>query len=577
MSTLTSMWESLRKSFPNQPTPQRIKRRIMGAENECMVNGILVEGHASATEDGRQTMTENAYKTAAKEVLFPKEEQWRISKNTTAQQQCFYRDQGKIGFEGLTIERSTPECIGAREVALRETASLKILADAATKLRNRHPTNFGKVSFHKTDRNCKLEKDAEGRTTVGLDHCGSSHGNYLTFAWVRAEDIRNIDSFLLTRYSTIGNGWLEITPQGFLQYVLSQRAGVIGIYENVSSSNPAPLIGLKGFTPISEGTLSVSYANHRIWRRYHDPSENQNMSEVQIFLKRGVMDLMLILVETGNIIPPPAIRDKRFEKAASPIVALTRFFNSDIFGQRKVRLANDEYWSANDFQRYWISQVELHFEKNKSACTYERREVLDLWKKVIKALEEKDLETLARILDWAGVLYYLLMPRLEKLGLDPMLIIYPTESEGIRFDRKTTVKKGEQTLISLFLMLLVEYADADTSRSPYGKLLEHGFMDRLFSPEEVRLATEAPPRNTRANYREELMQCLHQLPDMWLASLRWDEIVVAKPNPDQMIASYLTEIKFTHNFSNPYLARVRQLGCELPLDPVRLFERQNYP
>ena len=509
-------------------THSAIQNRIMGSE---------LEFGFSVTDKNYYNMIPTFIIERANKLLIPRE---------------FYNrpcllNQARFAVDGRVPEYKTPECLGPRELSLHEAAAVELIGSATNAIKAAERMTDKTFSLHKSDRNCEVKeiKNDSKDFYCPTNSFGSCHSNYLTYRRIEFNDIKNfLTPFLLTRWICIGNGWFEIGPKNKLRFLLSQRAGLIGKPNNNTSSGDTrvkPLISTK----------DESLADEKIWRRYHDVSGNQNMSQWQIYLKHAAMDLMFMMIETPNFLTLlPPIVDKRFkeyehlnpsfENSQFYLTAITDFFNADIFGEKTVRLANGVWWSALDFQRYFISEVERYKRENRGPFSDEREAGLQFWIKITDAIERKDLAFLARYLDWAAILYYFVTPALNRLGeeLDSVLDV---NKKGVTYNRKIETKNGEVKILSYIHNLIIEYANIATEKSPYGLLTKKGLIEQMFLPEEIFEAQHTPPKKTRAACREELMLWVKERPNMIVYNEQWIIIVLEENGK-----------KFNVLFKDPY-------------------------
>ncbi len=515
--------------------PHPVDDRIMGSELEFGFSGDAV---ASIVEHVNR-------------VLIPPESRYR---------RCLL-NQARFEVDGPVPEYKSPECLGPRELALHETAAVELIGSAVSTLRLEEHYKDKKFSLYKADRNCQVEKtdltryeERKYKETPRDFYCppnalGSCHSNYLTYRLVDINTIKKfLITFLLTRWTCIGNVWVEIGPENKLVAVLSQRAGLIGCLEN-SSSN-----GEGRFKPLIS-TKDEAHADPNIWRRYHDVSGNQNMSQWQIYLKHAAMDLMFMMMETPNFLTPlPPIIDERFGSSAdlsqspSQLTKTLDFFNADIFGERTVRLANGIWWRALDFQRYFISEVLRYKKECRGPFSEEREKGLQFWIQITDAIDRKDLNFLAQYLDWAAILHYAISPILNRLG-EELESFLGFSKKRIPYNTKVETGKGKVKIISYIHEIIIAYANVITEKSPYGLLLEKGLIERLFSKEVVLGATTKPPTKTRASCREELVQWAKNQTGMTIFSDFWDIIVLERDGN-----------KMNFLFKNPYCPHTEKLG-----------------
>lgn len=446
-------------------------------------------------------------------------------------------NQAKFEVDGHLPEYKTPECLGPRELALHEATAIDLIGSAVLVLRADKKFGNDKFSLHKSDRNCEVvdvKVDVKYESAPSDFYCppnsfGSCHSNYLTYRQISPEIIKRfLTHFLLTRWICIGNIWVEIGSQNELKVTLSQRAGLIGQMYNTAS------IGATRIKPLIS-TKDEPLANDKIWRRYHDVSGNQNMSEWQTYLKHATMDLMFMMIESPSfLVSLPPIVDKNRDINFYPnqnqnqnyqLMKTVDFFNADIFGERTVRLADGRNWSTLNFQRYFISEVERYKKESRGPFNEKREKALQFWIQITDAIERKDLVFLARYLDWAAILYYYISPALNRLG-EELESIIGISKKGIPYDREIETKKGKVKVLSYIHNIIIEYANMVTENSPYGLLIKKGLMEKMFSPEEILHAKNKPPAKTRAACREELMLWVKEQPNMTIFGEGWGTIVV---------------------------------------------------
>lgn len=460
-------------------------------------------------------------------------------------------NQAKFAVDGSLPEYKTPECLGARELALHEAAAIDLIGSAVCILKNDKRFGNNRFSLHKSDRNCEVETEKNGKTPRDF-YCppnsfGSCHSNYLTYRWINPKIIKEfLTYFLLTRWICIGNIWFEIGHQNKLLAMLSQRAGLIGQMYNPTSSGETrrkPLISTK----------DEALANSKIWHRYHDVSGNQNMSQWQTYLKHATMDLLFMMIEApGFLVSLPPIVDEEnglnfFPNQDQGPYQLTKtvdFFNADIFGEKTVRLADGRKWSALNFQRYFIDEVERYKKEGREYFGKEREKALQFWIQITDAIERKDLAFLARYLDWAAILYYYASPALNRLG-EELESVTNINKKSIPYDRKIETKKGRVKILSYLHNIIIEYANMVTENSPYGLLLKKELMEKMFSPEKILEAKSKPPQKTRAACREEMMLWVKEQPGMIIWSEHW-EIIVVEENG----------VRTNVHFNNPYCSHM---------------------
>ena len=149
--------------------------------------------------------------------------------------------------------------------------------------------------------------------------------------------------FFVTRQIWCGAGKVLHGPRG-AQYCIAQRAE--HIWEGVSSATTRsrPIIN----------TRDEPHADAERFRRLHVIVGDSNMSEWTTFMKVGITDLVLRMVE-GNTV----MRDLSLE---NPIRAI-REISHDTSCTRKVKLANGRELSAIEMQVEYFEKTERFIER----------------------------------------------------------------------------------------------------------------------------------------------------------------------------------------------------------------------
>src|SRR5690606_16332911 len=205
------------------------------------------------------------------------------------------------------------------------------------------------------------------------------HENYLVSRhgeFGRLADI--LIPFLVTRQLICGAGKVLQTPRGAV-FCLSQRAE--HIWEGVSSATTRsrPLIN-----PRAE-----PHADAERYRRLHGTVGDSNMSEMTTLRKSGSADSVLRMIEAGV-----AMRDLTLE---NPIRAI-REVSHDITGRRRVRLVNGKEASALEIQQEYFAKASEFIDRR--GGTQVDKRVVDLWGRVLEAVETGTLDPVAREIDW---------------------------------------------------------------------------------------------------------------------------------------------------------------------------------
>src|SRR5919202_1660748 len=406
-----------------------MERRIFGLENEYGVTCTL-RGQRRLSPD------------EVARYLFRRVVSWGRSSNV------FLSNGARLYLDvGSHPEYATPECDSVRDLVVHDKAGERILegllVDAERRLREEGIA--GDVYLFKNN----------------TDSAGNSYGcheNYLVTRhgeFSRLADI--LIPFLVTRQIIVGAGKVLQTPRGAI-YCVSQRAE--HIWEGVSSATTRsrPIIN----------TRDEPHADAERYRRLHVIVGDSNMNEVTTLLKVGSADIVLRMIEAGG-----AMRDLTLE---NPIRAI-REVSHDVTGRRKVRLASGKECSALEIQQEYFGKATEFVDRRGTDGPTKR--VIDLWGRVLGAVESGDLSGVDREIDWV-----------TKLRL----------IEG--YQRR----HGHPLSHPRIAQMDLAYHDLRRNRGLYALLERRGQVDRVATDVEIFQAKETPPQTTRARLRGEFIR-----------------------------------------------------------------------
>lgn len=377
----------------------------------------------------------------------------------------FLTNAGRMYLDMGHLEYASPECHSLADVVATDRAGDAILQQAIEDL-----GLADQVSLIKN--NVDHETDA----TFG------SHENYLVtrrFPFTR-RGLGPFVTFLVTRQIFTGSGrvgaaspqdaWIQmdrlIVPRGSIGH------GSIGTQLPFQISQRADYIVNDFFEWVQQNRAIVNtrdepLADPNQYRRIHLLLGDSNMAEHATALKLGTTGLVLQLIEEGR-----APRDLEIRE---PVEALQEI-SQDQDRQWIVQLQTGKTISSIDIQEQFLEAAEHHYRGRDEETDW----VLGQWKSVLQDLRG-DYEKLVGRVDWASKLWLLESFReAEKLDwADPML-----------------------------KSLDLEYHNLHPGKGLYYGLLEEGRVPRLTTDKAIQLATEHPPRNTRAFGRGELVRHL---------------------------------------------------------------------
>ena len=263
--------------------------------------------------------------------------------------------------------------------------------------------------------------------------------------------------FFVTRQVYCGAGKVLHGPRG-AQFCISQRAE--HIWEGVSSATTRsrPIIN----------TRDEPHADAERFRRLHVIVGDSNMSEFTTFLKVGVTDLVVRMVEENTV-----MRDLTLE---NPIRAI-REISHDLSWRRKVRLATGRELTAIDIQTEYFDRAVRFIERRGADATTER--VLAEWGGALEALREGEPERLVTKVDWVAKLDLL---------------------------ERYRAKHGISLSHPRIALMDLAYHDVNRARGLYSVLERHGRMERVVPEKQVQKAMRDPPQTTRARLRGEFIR-----------------------------------------------------------------------
>ena len=330
-----------------------MERRIFGLENEYGITFTL-RGQRRLSPD------------EAARYLFRRVVSWGRSSNV------FLRNGARLYLDvGSHPEYATPECDSLIELISHDRAGERILEglliDAERRL---HEEGIaGDVYLFKNN----------------TDSAGNSYGCHENYLVSRQGDFGKVADvlipFLVTRQLITGAGKVLQTPRGSV-FCLSQRAE--HIWEGVSSATTRsrPIIN----------TRDEPHADAEKYRRLHVIVGDSNLAQPTTLLKVGATDLVLRMIEDGVV-----LRDLSLE---NPIRAI-REISHDPTGRRLVRLVNGRELSALQIQSEYYEKARAFADRRGLDDAVTSR-VLDLWQRVLTAVETGDLASVGREIDWVA-------------------------------------------------------------------------------------------------------------------------------------------------------------------------------
>jgi len=358
-------------------------------------------------------------------------------------------------------EYATPECTNARDLVLWDRAGERILADAAQRAAASLPPG-SRVLIHKNN-------------TDGKGAAYGTHENYLVPRAIPFGKLTyRLVPFFISRLLLTGAGRIGSHLDAGVPFQLSQRADFFEVVLGLETTLKRPLMN----------TRDEPHADPDRYRRLHVINGDANLCEVATYLKVGTMLLVLAAIEDGAVPEPPELADP---------VAAFHAVSHDLTGRVALPLLSGGSITPVDLQRWYLEAVAGHLRARGGGDEVER-DVLARWRAAVDVAGE-DPRLLSGVADWATKLELLEQYR-GRHGL-------AWEHDRLK-------------------MLDLQYHDVRVDRGLYHRLAARGRVERLVTDEEVAAAVTAPPADTRAWFRGEVIR---RFPAQVVAA-GWDAVVL---------------------------------------------------
>ncbi|NUM36482.1 MAG: proteasome accessory factor PafA2 family protein [Candidatus Brocadiae bacterium] len=471
--------------------------KICGGDIE-LANFILrARGKESKAASLADTADEASRRLLVEIQGFPKER-----KNADSPQDWgrkFLSENGGCVYIDLNhLELCLPEVSSAHEHLSAWFAMLKI-AEGARQAANRKLPNGDKIEV--------LANNSDG--------LGHSYGSHLNFLLTR-ECFENLMgkrpdlkqyflSYLISSIVVSGQGKVGSengSPQTGFQ--ISQRADFFETIEGKQTTYRRPLLntrdephaGFKG----EEGAQALA--------RLHVIFFDSNLCHVAHFLKIGVTQLILAMLEENNLCNPDLI-------LGDPLNTLKMWSHDPNLTAQGTLLVSKKKRTAVEIQRGFWEEAEKFVARGGSQGIVPHAEfILQLWQEVLCDLENRNWDSLAPRLDWV----------LKKRILE--------EAMGRRCEMKWDSPQTKH--------LDHLYSSLNEEEGLFWIARNSGFVEELVTQEEIEQLRSQPPSQTRAFLRAHLLrkagECVENMDWSWL-NIRPDDssatTLLLLPRPDK--------------------------------------------
>jgi proteasome accessory factor A len=254
-------------------------------------------------------------------------------------------------------------------------------------------------------------------------------------------------------------------------YQISQRADFFETEVGLDTMVKRPLIN----------TRDEPHASREKYRRLHVIVGDANMSEYALYLKLGATALVLGMIEDAFLPRTFTLRD--------PVAAL-KAVSRDLTCRKPLLLDDGSTISALALQwEYWSCAEQYCAQHTEVPWVLD---ILEKWAYVLRRLEDDPL-SLTRELDWV-IKWHLLTSYMNRHG-------YSWDNARVT-------------------MLDLQYHDIRRDRGLYYLIERRGGVERIVTDEEIDLAIDEPPGNTRAYIRG---MCLKKFRQQ-VFSVNWDSL-----------------------------------------------------
>jgi len=354
----------------------------------------------------------------------------------------FYQD------TGCHPEYATPECDNLFDLVVHDKAGERLLEACLPVAEKR-----------------LREEGLEGNIYIfknNTDSMGNTYGCHENYLMRRDLDFWKLTEqlipYFVTRQVYAGAGKV-LKVSGKAHYFLSQRAQ--HIHEKTSSSTTSSRSIIN--------TRDEPHADAEKYRRLHIIVGDSNMSEYATYLKVGVTNLILSMIEDGSFVSGVELED--------PVRAI-REISRDTTLKRRVKMEDGRELTGIEVQRIYLERLDEYITKTSLDEDEEVQDIMEKWKDALDKMEEDPMQNSAQI-DWVTK---------KELMLSYM------EKKGCGWDD------------SRIAMMDLQYHDVKRTRGLYYLLTEQEMIERIVSEDDIQRAMTTPPQTTRAKVRGDFIK-----------------------------------------------------------------------
>ena len=403
------------------------------------------------------------------------------------------------------LELCVPEVLSARDHVAATHAMLR-LAGAALQTANARLPDGAKIV-------------ALANNSDGQGHSYGSHLNILISRRARNDLFeRRLHTLLfLVAYqasSIIFTGQGKVGAENsrpVVDYQISQRADFFEVIQGMQTTFNRPIVNSRDESLCGSWRLLQTQPALAAFARLHVIFYDQTLCHTASFLKVGVLQIILAMIEAGCVCSELILEDA--------VEAVWRWSHDPALHTR-VALASGRMLTAVELQLEFFETASRFVAAGGcDGIVPEAETILALWGDTLQKLAARDFAALARRLDWVLKLQILERVRAQRSGLD----------------------WSSPQLKHLDFM----YASLDDGL--YWACEHQGAVDRIVSDEQIETLRTAPPENTRAWTRAQLLQLAR--PEQ-VERMDWDSITFslrteASSWPCETTVNLANPLKFT--------------------------------
>lgn len=357
-------------------------------------------------------------------------------------------------------EYATPECASARDLVVWDVAGERIV-EAAARHAERALPEGSTVHVHKNN-------------TDGKGAAYGTHENYLVDRSIPFGLLtRHLLPMFVSRIALIGAGRVGSEHDAGLPFQLSQRADFFEVEVGLETTTRRPIMN----------TRDEPHADPDRFRRLHVINGDANMAEGVTLVKVGAMLVLLDAVASGALPAPLELVD--------PVAAM-RTISHDPTLRATVATTDGRRWTALDLQEEMLLRCDRALPD--SVRSDDARASFGAWRELLEAGREGPQALVGRA-DWATKLDLIDAFR-ARHGLDPT-------HDRVR-------------------MVDLQFHDVRREKGLHHRLVAAGRVARITSEQEVVVAIDRAPEDTRAWFRGESVR---RFPEAVVAA-GWDSVVV---------------------------------------------------